>query len=178
VEHLIRLVEDLLLFSRSAAALGPPRGRVQLEPLVLEALEAGARRAQGAGVTVLADSLEPAVVLGEAGALRRALGNLVDNAIKYTPAGGKVGLSLLAADGQACIVVLDTGIGIAPADAARVFDPFVRLDAARSRDAGGAGLGLAIVRAIVLAHGGSITVDSAPGAGSRFTVRLPLAPPA
>ena len=73
VEHLIRLVEDLLLFSRSAAAMAFPRVRVELEPLVLEALEAGARRAQGAGVTVRADALEPAVVLGEAGALRRAI---------------------------------------------------------------------------------------------------------
>jgi heavy metal sensor kinase len=178
VEHLIRLVEDLLLFSRSAAALGAPRERVQLEPLVLEALEAGARRAQGAGVTVRADALEPATVLGDAGALKRALGNLVDNAVKYTPAGGKVELSLLVSDGQARIVVRDTGIGIDAADAARIFDPFVRLDAARSRDAGGAGLGLALVRAIVEAHGGTITVDSTPGAGSRFTVSLPLAPPA
>jgi len=176
VEHLIRLVEDLLLFSRSAAALGPPRGRVQLEPLVLEALEAGARRAQGASVTVLADSLEPAVALGDAGALRRAALNLVDNAVKYTPAGGKVEISLLVAEGEARIVVRDTGIGIDPADAARIFDPFVRLDAARTRDAGGSGLGLALVRAIVEAHGGTITVDSTPGAGSRFTVRLPLAP--
>ena len=178
VEHLIRLVEDLLLFSRSAAALGPPRERVQLEPLVAEALEAGARRAQGTGVTVRADALEPAAVLGETGALRRALGNLVDNAVKYTPAGGKVGLSLLAAEGQARIVVRDTGIGIDPTDAARIFDPFVRLDAARTRDAGGAGLGLALVRAIVEAHGGAVAVDSTPGAGSRFTIRLPLAPPA
>lgn len=176
VEHLIRLVEDLLLFSRSAAALGPPSARVELEPLVLEALEAGARRAQGAGVTVRAEALEPAAVLGDAGALRRALGNLVDNAVKYTPAGGKVELSLLAAEGQARIVVRDTGIGLDPADAARIFDPFVRLDAARSRDAGGAGLGLALVRAIVDAHGGAIAVDSTPGAGSRFTVSLPLAP--
>jgi heavy metal sensor kinase len=178
VEHLIRLVEDLLLFSRSAVALGPPPARVELEPLVLDALEAGVRRAQGAGVTVRADALEPAAVLGDAGALRRALGNLVDNAVKYTPAGGKVELSLLVGEGQARIVVRDTGIGIDPADAARIFDPFVRLDAARSRDAGGAGLGLALVRAIVDAHGGAITVESTPGAGSRFTVRLPLAPPA
>jgi len=178
VDHLVRLVEDLLLFSRSAAALGPPPARVELEPLVLEALEAGARRAQGAGVTVRADALEPAAVLGDAGALRRALGNLVDNAVKYTPAGGKVELSLLAGEGQARIVVRDTGIGIDPADAARIFDPFVRLDAARTRDAGGAGLGLALVRAIVDAHGGAIAVDSTPGAGSRFTIRLPLAPPA
>jgi heavy metal sensor kinase len=178
VEHLIGLVEDLLLFSRSAAALGPPQVRVELEPLALEALEAGARRAQGKGVTVRADALEPAAVLGDAGALRRALGNLVDNAIKYTPAGGKVEISLLAGEGQARIVVRDTGIGIDPTDAARIFDPFVRLDAARSRDAGGAGLGLALVRAIVDAHGGAIAVDSVPGAGSRFTIRLPLAPPA
>ena len=178
VEQLIRLVEDLLLFSRSAAALGPPPARVELEPLVLEALEAGARSAQGAGVTVRADALEPAAVLGDAGALHRALGNLVDNAVKYTPAGGKVEISLLAEEGQARIVVRDTGIGIDPADAARIFDPFVRLDAARSRDAGGAGLGLALVRAIVDAHGGAIAVESTPGAGSRFTIRLPLAPPA
>jgi len=178
VEHLIRLVEDLLFFSRSAAALGPPPARVELEPLVLEALEAGARRAQGAGVTIRADALEPAAVLGDAGALRRALGNLVDNAVKYTPAGGKVELSLVAGEGQARIVVRDTGIGIDPGDAARIFNPFVRLDAARSRDAGGAGLGLALVRAIVDAHGGVIAVDSRPGAGSRFTIRLPLAPSA
>ncbi len=177
VDHLIRLVEDLLLFSRAAATMGFPRERVELEPLVLEALEAGARRAQGAGVTVRADTLEPAVALGDAGALRRAALNLVDNAVKYTPAGGKVEISLLVAEGEARIVVRDTGIGIDPADAARIFDPFVRLDAARTRDAGGSGLGLALVRAIVEAHGGTITVDSTPGAGSRFTVRLPLAPP-
>ncbi len=177
VDHLIRLVEDLLLFSRSVSTMGFPRERVELEPLVLEALEAGARRAQGAGVTVRADAFEPVVVLGDAGALRRAVLNLVDNAVKYTPAGGKVEISLLVAEGEARIVVRDTGIGIDPAGAARIFDPFVRLDAARTRDAGGSGLGLALVRAIVEAHGGTITVDSTPGAGSRFTVRLPLAPP-
>ena len=177
VNHLIRLAEDLLLFSRSVATMGFPRERVELEPLVLEALEVGARRAQGAGVTVRADALEPALVLGDAGALRRAVLNLVDNAVKYTPAGGKVEISLLVAEGEARIVVRDTGIGIDPADAARIFDPFVRLDAARTRDAGGSGLGLALVRAIAEAHGGTISVDSTPGAGSRFTVRLPLAPP-
>ena len=174
-EHLIRLAEDLLQFSRSSAALGTPRDRVQLEPIVLEALEVGTRRAQGTGVTVRVEEIGPVTVLGEAGALRRAVLNLVDNAVKYTPAGGKVGLSLVARDGQARIAVQDTGIGIDPVDAARIFDPFVRLDAARSRDAGGAGLGLALVRAIVAAHGGTVDLESAPGAGSRFTIRLPLA---
>ena len=175
VEHLIRLAEDLLLFSRSSAAMGALRDRVELEPLVLEALEAGARRAQGTGVVVRAEELEPAAVRGEAGALRRAVLNLLDNAVKYTPAGGKVGVALHVRDGQAHIVVQDSGIGIDPADRDRIFDPFVRLDAARSRDVGGAGLGLALVRSIVAAHAGSVDVSGAVGAGSRFTVRLPLA---
>ena len=175
VEQLIRVAEDLLLFSRSSAAIGLPRDRVDLEPIVLEALEAGVRRAHGTGVTVRAEDIEPVTVLGEGGALRRAVLNLVDNAVKYTPAGGKVSLSLLVRDGRALIIVQDTGIGIDPADRARIFDPFVRLDAARSRDAGGVGLGLALVRSIVAAHGGTVDVESTSGAGSRFTIRLPLA---
>ena len=174
VKHLTRLAEDLLLFSRSSASIGIPRDRVDLEPLVLEALEVGARRAQGTGVHVRAEEIEPVTVLGEAGSLRRALQNLVDNAVKYTPSGGKVGLSLFARDGEAHIVVQDTGIGIDPAETTRIFDPFVRLDAARSRDAGGAGLGLALVQAIVTAHGGTVEVESTPGSGSRFIIRLPL----
>jgi heavy metal sensor kinase len=173
IEHLIRVSEDLLLFSRSSAAMGAPRDRVELEPIVLEALEVGARRAQGTGVAVRAEEIEPVTVLGEAGLLRRAVLNLVDNAIKYTLAGGKVSLSLLARDGQGMITIRDTGIGIDPDDATRIFDPFVRLDAARSRDAGGTGLGLALVRAIVASHGGTVEVESAPGSGSRFTIRLP-----
>jgi heavy metal sensor kinase len=174
VEHLIRVAEDLLLFSRSSAAIDAPKGRVELEPVVLEALEVGARRAQGTGVHVRAEEIEPVTVLGEAGSLRRALLNLMDNAIKYTPSGGKVGLSLVARKGQALVTVQDTGIGIEPAEQTRIFDPFVRLDAARSRDTGGAGLGLALVQAIVTAHGGTVEVESAPGTGSRFTIRLPL----
>jgi signal transduction histidine kinase len=175
VDLLIRVTEDLLLFSRSSAAIGLPRDRLDLEPIVLEALEVGTRRAQGTGVAVRAEDIEPVTVLGEGGALRRAVLNLVDNAVKYTPAGGKVSVSLLARDGRALIVVQDTGIGIDPADRARIFDPFVRLDAARNRDAGGVGLGLALVRSIVAAHGGTVDVESTSGAGSRFTIRLPLA---
>ena len=74
------------------------------------------------------------------------------------------------------ITIADTGIGIGPADLERIFEPFLRLDAARARDTGGAGLGLAIARSIVIAHGGTITVESRPGSGSRFTVRLPSTP--
>ncbi len=175
VERLIRLSEDLLLFSRAQAGPEPAGERVDLEPILLEGLDAGARLGQAAGVSVRIESAAPAVVRGDATALRRALLNLVENGVKYTPRGGKVELSLVADDGTASLTVSDTGIGVDPADAERVFEPFVRLDAARSRDTGGAGLGLAIARSIVTAHRGTLTVESRPGSGSRFTIRLPLA---
>jgi heavy metal sensor kinase len=176
VERLIRLAEDLLLLSRSLAAPELPRARVDLEPLLLEAFDAGVRLGQPAGVVVRIQAAAPAAVRGDAAALRRALGNLVENAVKYTPRGGKVELGLTSSDGSAIVAVSDTGVGIDPADSRRIFEPFVRLDAARGRDIGGAGLGLAIARSIVAAHRGALEVESRPGAGSRFTIRLPLAP--
>jgi signal transduction histidine kinase len=176
VARLIRLSEDLLLLSRSMAGPEPGRAVVDLEPLLLEVFDVGARLGQAAGVTVRAEGATPAPVRGDAAALRRALLNLVENAIKYTPRGGKVELRLSVRVGTAEVEVSDTGIGLEPAEAERIFDPFVRLDAARSRDTGGAGLGLAIARSIVAAHGGTLSVESGPGSGSRFTLRLPLAP--
>jgi heavy metal sensor kinase len=175
VDQLIRLAEDLLLLSRSTAGLTAVRRPVDLEPLCLEALEGGVRLAKGKGVTVRMGSMTPAVAQGDGAALRRALLNLVDNAVKYTPAGGSVVISLNRPPEGATLVVEDTGIGIDAADAQRVFEPFVRLDAGRSRDTGGSGLGLAIARSIILAHGGTLDVESRPGAGSRFTIRLPAA---
>jgi heavy metal sensor kinase len=176
VDRLIRMAEDLLLFSRTAATgSGLPRARVALEPLVLEALETGARLAQGTGVTVRLGAVTPAEVMGDADALRRALRNLVENALKYTPAGGKVELSLAREKDAAVLAVEDSGIGIEPADLERIFEPFVRLDEARSRATGGAGLGLAIARSVATAHGGTLTVQSTPKTGSRFVLRLPPA---
>jgi signal transduction histidine kinase len=168
------LAEDLLLLSRFSHRGPPPSGRVALEPLVVDVLDVGARLAQGKGVAIRLEAATPASVLGDALALRRALLNLVENAVKYTPSEGQVELSLSHTDGRAEIAVRDTGLGIDPADAERVFQPFVRLEAARSRDAGGAGLGLAIVRSIVVAHGGTLEFESACGAGSTFRIRLPL----
>jgi len=175
VQRLIRLAEDLLLLSRSLAGPDGARGPVDLEPLVLEVFELGARVGQAAGVAVRVDATAPLTARGDGGALRRALLNLVENAVKYTPRGGKVEIALAGAAGVAEITVADTGIGIEPAEIERIFEPFHRLEAARAHDTGGAGLGLAIARSIVIAHGGTITVESTPGAGSRFTVRLPLA---
>jgi heavy metal sensor kinase len=175
IERLRRVAEDLLLLSRATAGLEVPRQAVELEPLVLDVLDLGVQLAQGTGVTVRAKELAPLTVHGEEVALRRALTNLVENAVKYTPPGGAVELALARAEGAAVVSVTDTGIGIAAGDTERIFEPFVRLDAARARDTGGTGLGLAIARSIVAAHEGTITVESAPGAGSRFAIRLPLA---
>jgi heavy metal sensor kinase len=175
VDQLIRLAEDLLLLSRSTVGLSAARQPVDLEPLCLEALELGVRLAKGKGVNVSMGATVPAIVHGDAGALRRVLLNLVDNAVKYTPAGGSVVISLARVADSVALVVEDTGIGIDPADAKRIFEPFLRLDAGRNRDTGGSGLGLAIARSIVLAHGGTLEVDNRPGGGSRFTINLPAA---
>jgi two-component system OmpR family sensor kinase len=175
VERLVRLAEDLLLLSRATAGPESPRARVELEPLVLDVAEVGARLAKDRGVTVRVGAVAPATVLGDAGALRRALLNLVENGVKYTPAGGRVEVSVTAAEDAAILAVEDTGPGIAPADASRIFEPFVRLDAARGRETGGSGLGLAIARSIVVAHRGILDVERPPAGGSRFTIRLPLA---
>jgi two-component system phosphate regulon sensor histidine kinase PhoR len=107
--------------------------------------------------------------------LERALSNLVDNALKYTPEGGHVRVSAARADGQALFRVVDDGIGIPPEDQPRVFERFYRVDRSRSRDLGGTGLGLAIVKHVAQLHGGDVTVESRPGHGSTFTLRLPQA---
>src|SRR5262249_50794165 len=123
VERLIRLAEDLLLLSRSTAGPETPRAPVDLEPLLLDALDVGVRLAHGSGVSVRVDDTAPATVRGDANALRRALRNLVENAVKYTPPGGKVELSLTVDGDHAVFAVRDTGIGIAASDRARIFEP-------------------------------------------------------
>ncbi len=175
VERLVDLAEDLLLLSRASAGTGVSRVPVDLEPLLAEVFEVVARLAQGTGVVVRLSESMPATVLGEATDLRRAVLNVAENAVKYTSPGGKVELSLTCAERRAILVVQDTGPGIDPADAERIFEPFVRLDSARARETGGAGLGLSIARSIVVAHGGTLGLESVTGAGSRFTISLPLA---
>lgn len=174
VERLIHLAEDLLLLSRSIAGPEAPRAPVELEPFLLEVFDVGARLGQPVGVSIRIDETASGTVRGDVAALRRAVLNLVENAIKYTPAGGKVELASRVGEGRASITVADAGIGIEPGDLERIFEPFVRLDVARGRHTGGAGLGLAIARSIVVAHGGLLTVESQPGSGSRFTIQLPL----
>jgi signal transduction histidine kinase len=175
-ERLSRIVEDLFVLARQPAE-GPTVAR---EPVNLTAVVADCARA----AQVLAAQkdlklnvsgpLPPVSLVGDDEMLRRVLLNLLDNAVKYTPAGGEIKVALETQDGGATIVVSDTGIGIPGADLARIFDRFYRVDKARSRALGGAGLGLAIASWIVAGHGGSLSVSSAVGAGTVFTVKLPL----
>jgi signal transduction histidine kinase len=131
---------------------------------------------ESAGITVRSDiPAEPVTMAVDRHRIREMLLNLVTNAIKYTPAGGTVALGLAQEDGAVVFTVADTGIGIAAGDLPHIFDRFWRADPARSRtgERPGTGLGLAITKWIAEAHGGSITVQSRPGRGSVFTVRLP-----
>jgi signal transduction histidine kinase len=125
------------------------------------------------GVQLQASALAPVMVRGDARRLKQVIVNLLDNAIKFTPRGGVVGVTTRQHEGFGVLEVFDTGVGIPPESLARVFDRFYRVDGARSRDEGGAGLGLSIVRSICSAHGAEIEVESTPGNGSRFRVRFP-----
>jgi len=174
-DYLSAQVSDLLSLSR----LEGPRGQLDRAPLDLVALarEVAAVRAPAAESRGLHFAIElPAGSLsldGDRRALEQALGNLLDNAIQYTPAGGQVSLTLREEAGRLLCEVADTGIGIAPGHQERIFERFYRVDKARSREQGGTGLGLAIVKHVALAHGGGITLRSTPGRGSVFTLSLP-----
>ncbi len=165
------LVADLLLLTRL------DQGR----PLVLQAVDLGSIVADAAFDAALAGSqrtvtteVEPnAVVVGDEERIRQVVANLVNNAIAYTAAKGHIGLRVRVETGSCVLEVADDGPGLSPDEAARIFDRFYRTDVARSRSKGGVGLGLSIVASIVAAHHGEVAVESAPGAGATFRVRLP-----
>lgn len=173
VARMTRLIGDLLLLGEGDA--GEPLERVPVELVLL--VEAAAERARrlGRGHYVRVEQLDPARVLGDADLLQRALWNLVENSLRYTPpSGGYVGLGVRQAGDVAELWVRDNGPGIAPVHHPRLFERFYRVDKARSRRSGGSGLGLAIVGHVAEAHGGQVGVESQPGLGSTFTIRLPI----
>jgi heavy metal sensor kinase len=178
LEQTSNLVENLLLVARADAGGGQLLARpVNLVDAVGEACAEASVLARVKGVRIDARlPAEPVWVAGDPQALRRLFLILLDNAVKYTAAGGRSEASIVEAGGFAVGTIADTGIGIPDDDLARIFDRFYRVDRARSRQ-GGTGLGLAIGRWIAEVHGGTISVDSEVDRGSRFTVRLPVAPP-
>jgi two-component system phosphate regulon sensor histidine kinase PhoR len=178
-DRLRALVDDLLTLSRLESAPETiERVPVDLALVARHACEAVASRAKQAGLALEVDSNGPVRVLGDPEALRRLVDNLVVNALTYTPAGGRVSVSVRLQGGRAVLVVADTGIGIAREHVDRIFERFYRVDKARSREKGGTGLGLAIVKHAVNLHEGEIRVESRVGQGSTFTVSIPRVEPA
>jgi two-component system phosphate regulon sensor histidine kinase PhoR len=173
-----RLTDELLKLSQIEA------GQLELEmrslsvgELLAACLDTARLKAESKQLTLTADSspdLPP--VRGDLARLGEVLQNLLDNAVQYTPPGGRITVRAAVADNQVAIAVTDSGIGIPRADQQRIFERFYRVDAARSREVGGTGLGLSIAKHLVEAHGGRISVESEVGRGSTFTVFLPAAP--
>jgi signal transduction histidine kinase len=172
--RLARLVTDLLDLSRLEGEL-PQRVAVSLRRVMTEEGERLRAAAETAGLAFVMEPADEVTVMGSESDLGLLIHNLLDNAIHYTPSGGEVRVTLATKDGQADLRVSDTGIGIASRDLDRIFERFYRADPARSRQTGGTGLGLSIAKHVAEAHGGDVQVQSVLGAGSTFTVRLPLA---
>ena len=172
--RLSRIVGDLLDLSRLESG-SELEDEVALDAVLRDESERFEDPAAEAGVRLTITANGPARVRGSARDLALLVRNLVDNAIRYTAAGGSVDVALAADDGEAVLTVSDTGVGIPTRDLPRVFERFYRVDRARSRETGGTGLGLSIVRHVVENHGGRVSVDSELGRGTRFEVRLPAA---
>ncbi len=179
-----RLVDALLRLARSDTAAPPGLTAIDAEALVEEVVAGHASAASAAALTI---DLEPRgapdvplMVRGEPDALASAIGNVIANAVRYTPAGGRIAVAIEQRDGRAAIIVDDSGPGIAPDEVGRIFAPFGRGSAGRARDArrdgpAGLGLGLPIAQRIAVRHGGQLWTERAPTGGARFVLELPLA---
>lgn len=167
------LVDDMLLIARL------DQGRpLELRPVDLQAIARDAAadaRAVAPQREITLDATRPVVVRGDDTRLRQVVGNLVRNALVHTPSRSPIEIAVTTQNGSAHLQVADHGPGLRPGDRERIFEPFYRADPSRSRDSGGAGLGLSIVQAVVAAHGGHVTVRETSDGGATFDVELPLA---
>jgi signal transduction histidine kinase len=172
-DRMRRLVDDLLALARLELA-GGARSVVDLRAVVDEVRGELDALAQAHGLALETRAEGDLHVLADRDALKRALANLLDNAFRHSPDGTPVQLAAERRNGWAVLSVADRGPGLSEEEQRHVFERFWRSDASRSRESGGAGLGLAIVRRIAESHGGEVAVTSAPGAGSTFELRLPV----
>jgi signal transduction histidine kinase/CHASE3 domain sensor protein len=176
-ERLQRLVGDLLFVARlDANGLQLQFGEAQLDAIVLDAVESSGALARSRGVSLVAEVEPVPPVSGDKERLSQLVGNLISNALKFTPAGGSVVARAFVDGGRAVVEIADTGIGIPPAEQGRLFQRFFRSSTATEQAIPGTGLGLVISRAIAEAHGGTIDVTSVPGEGTTFRVEIPLEP--
>ena len=175
-ERLAQLISDLLDLAHLESEEGVQNptsvdvGSVLM--VVLSRLRADARR-KNITLSWKRSGVAPYIVRGEETQLISMFANLVENAVKYTPPGGRVEVIGESNESEVVVRVLDTGIGIPEESLTRIFERFYRVDKARSKSTGGTGLGLSIVRHVAENHGGQVTVESVPGKGSTFTVYLP-----
>jgi signal transduction histidine kinase len=176
VDRLVRMTADLVEASRDR----PPevqRERVELAPLLGQACGWAASGAAEKGIGLALEPGEPGIwVLGDADGLLSVFGNLISNAVRYTPAGGRVAVRYRAEGDRAAVEVQDTGVGMTAEVQARIFEKFYRAPEAQLAVPQGLGLGLSLVKQMVEAHGGEIMVESVPGQGSVFRVYLPCRP--
>lgn len=174
-ERVLHLLETLLDVSAAeSGTLSLARERVDLAELAREAIDLYAETAEERQVHVTLEAAAPAIVAGDRIRLGQVVANLLDNALKYTPAGGRALIRVASDAAGAHLTVSDTGPGVPPGDREKIWRRLYRGDASRSQR--GLGLGLSVVKAVVEAHGGSASVDDAPEGGARFAVRLPAAP--
>jgi two-component system phosphate regulon sensor histidine kinase PhoR len=175
-ERLSELVEDLLELSRlEAREVKLQRADVPLAVAVTRAADTVRPKAGTKRIAVKLHVPAELVARGDERAVEQVLLNLLDNAVKYTPAGGQVNVLGTLEDGRCVVRVKDSGLGIEPKHLSRIFERFYRVDKGRSRDTGGTGLGLAIVKHLVGAMEGEVKVESQPNEGSTFTIFLPAA---
>jgi len=174
VDRLAEVVEGLLALSRLDAGEGQAESvRFNLAELVATTSDQMSLLAEDKNITIVREGERDVTVEGDRARLKQVIVNLLDNAIKYTPNGGRVRLKIAHEDGYAILEVADDGIGIPQEALPHVFKRFYRADNSRSRGQGGAGLGLSIVKSICAAHGVTVEVASVPGAGSRFRLKFP-----
>jgi two-component system phosphate regulon sensor histidine kinase PhoR len=173
--RLSQLVTDLMTLSRlESDTTEKDFQHIDLEAVVKHSIVAVKDHCQEKELSLTLLIEAGVSIVGDLQTITQLIDNLIDNAIKYTPAGGEVGVKLYTEQGVAILRISDSGIGISPQHQQRIFERFYRVDKARSRDLGGTGLGLSIVKNIAEQHGGSVQLESQLGAGSVFTVSLPL----
>ena len=173
VSYMSAIIEKLLFLARSDSGKEPVTFRdINLRDLLGEVYADAAALAREKNIELKMEPVEDITIKGDAVKLRQLFLNILENAVRYTPEGGRISSSLVRRDGRAVVTISDTGIGIPAEHLPYIFDRFYRVDKARSRAEGGTGLGLAIARQIAESHGGSIEVESEAGKGSTFRVLL------
>jgi heavy metal sensor kinase len=175
-DRLLDMINTMLMISKAEAGVDHlTREEIDLAGVVQEACRLFEPTAEDKGIALSCHFPDESHFLGDMQMIQRMLSNLLDNAIKYTPPGGSVSVSVVENDGRVVVSVKDTGIGISPKDLPHIFERFYRCDESRSQT--GIGLGLSLARAIARGHGGDITTTSNPNQGSTFTITLPKSLP-